>query len=727
MLGNNYYPSGNATLYAVYQQGATYNSEPVCAAPSFTITYLDDNNILDVDTFEVGATITPIADPTKEGYTFTGWIPALPATMPAQDLRVIAQWQLIPCPSPENLEVANGSITENSALITWNSNQNNSFGGVYYANGALAGTNTQLSQRWYLSELQPNTNYRVGVYAYCSLDRVSDTVWVEFTTSCEVITNFPWTENFDSYVGNQTYSELPVCWSYINTSTSSQVFPAVCSISSYSHSGNNHIRLDSYIDTDPQDEYAILPRMQNINGLRIQFDARKHSDNIGGTIFVGVMTNPADASTFTTIGSLTPDSTIYEHYTFSFSDYTGSGEYIALLMRAADPINYSLAVCIDDIIVEELPIEPHSITINQVTGGTIYVNVVDNHGNAYSSTTDTIAAYNAWVNLSVEPNAGYTFDDFVVTTASEIPIEIINSGFVMPGEDVIVSATFTLNTYTVTAIVDPENAGSVTGTGTYNYNTEVTLTATPATGYSFNYWQNMNIADNAEETDNPLSFNVFEDVTYKAFFTKIDYELVYMDGEEVFESVTYNYGDIIDPMSAPVKEGYTFIGWSPAEPATMPAHNDTLYAQWELIPCLAAENLAVANGSLTTTSALITWNSSQNNTFGGVYYENGALAGSNTQLYQRWNLTELQPGTNYRVGDCALPASIGPDTADDHEFELSEAACQCLPYYVAAQQLLPDLVMDYGAMLGMFRQAVDMLGPDTAGESGRIAQTFYGG
>ena len=73
----------------------------------------------------------------------------------------------------------------------------------------------------------------------------------------------------------------------------------------------------------------------------------------------------------------------------------------------------------------------------------------------------------------------------------------------------------------------------------------------------------------------------------------------------------------------------------------------------------------------------------------------------------------------------AAPAAIPADADDDYEFELDEAACQCLPYYVAAQQLLPDLVMDYSAMLMMFNQAVNMLGADAAG-SGRIAQTLYG-
>ena len=73
----------------------------------------------------------------------------------------------------------------------------------------------------------------------------------------------------------------------------------------------------------------------------------------------------------------------------------------------------------------------------------------------------------------------------------------------------------------------------------------------------------------------------------------------------------------------------------------------------------------------------------------------------------------------------ALPETLPDDAPDDYEFELDEAACQCLPYYVAAQQLLPDLVMDYGAMLGMFNQSVNMLAADGSGPAGRVAQTLY--
>ena len=75
----------------------------------------------------------------------------------------------------------------------------------------------------------------------------------------------------------------------------------------------------------------------------------------------------------------------------------------------------------------------------------------------------------------------------------------------------------------------------------------------------------------------------------------------------------------------------------------------------------------------------------------------------------------------------ALPGAIAPDAPDDYEFELDEAACQCLPYYVAAQQLLPDLVMDYSVYLTMYNMMVSQLDTHLPGENQRIQQRLFGG
>ena len=111
-------------------------------APKYTLTYKDGNATLSTQQYEAGQAITPIADPTKSGYTFNGWSPSVPATMPANDLTVTAQWtqneqpvepirpDSISISGPNAVQVGNtitltAAITPSNAdtdtTITWNS------------------------------------------------------------------------------------------------------------------------------------------------------------------------------------------------------------------------------------------------------------------------------------------------------------------------------------------------------------------------------------------------------------------------------------------------------------------------------------------------------------------------------------------------------------------------------------------------------------------------------
>ena len=61
----------------------------------YTITFdTDGGSAIDPITQNYGTTINAPADPTKTGYTFTGWNPELPATMPAENVTVTAQWSI---------------------------------------------------------------------------------------------------------------------------------------------------------------------------------------------------------------------------------------------------------------------------------------------------------------------------------------------------------------------------------------------------------------------------------------------------------------------------------------------------------------------------------------------------------------------------------------------------------------------------------------------------------
>ena len=52
---------------------------------SYLLTYMVDGEVVEADSVVYGTAITAIAEPTKEGYTFSGWS-EVPATMPADDV-----------------------------------------------------------------------------------------------------------------------------------------------------------------------------------------------------------------------------------------------------------------------------------------------------------------------------------------------------------------------------------------------------------------------------------------------------------------------------------------------------------------------------------------------------------------------------------------------------------------------------------------------------------------
>lgn len=137
---------------------------------------------------------------------------------------------------------------------------------------------------------------------------------------------------------------------------------------------------------------------------------------------------------------------------------------------------------------------------------------------------------------------GYTFSGW-----SEIPET-------MPDHDVEVTGTFSINSYTITYKID----GEVFKTESVEYGSAITPPEAPAReGYTF------------EWIDVPETMPA-HDVTITGTFTVNKYKLTYMvDGEE-YKTSEVEYGTTIIAEDEPMKEGYTFSGWSEI-PETMPA------------------------------------------------------------------------------------------------------------------------------------------------------------
>lgn len=73
----------------------------------------------------------------------------------------------------------------------------------------------------------------------------------------------------------------------------------------------------------------------------------------------------------------------------------------------------------------------------------------------------------------------------------------------------------------------------------------------------------------------------------------------------------------------------------------------------------------------------------------------------------------------------AIPATVPQDAPDSYEFEVDEDAAACMPYFVAAQQLVVDLVVDYAPLLDLYQRMVAGLDTTPPASSGGIRQSFY--
>ena len=103
----------NKTLVAA-NADATYKSLGFTQVPKrYAITFVTGSGVTPIDPIEieVGSAVTRPADPTRSGYIFTGWLPEVPTTMPANDVTCVAQWALIVA------TVEAGGVTTNHTTI----------------------------------------------------------------------------------------------------------------------------------------------------------------------------------------------------------------------------------------------------------------------------------------------------------------------------------------------------------------------------------------------------------------------------------------------------------------------------------------------------------------------------------------------------------------------------------------------------------------------------------
>ena len=151
------------------------------------------------------ATLTNLApETTYDVYVITNC--ATPDEVP-DATHTIQFTTMVACPAPQNLAVS--GITTNAATITWFSNAD-SFTLEYGEAGFTPGSGTTVTTTettYQLTGLTTATAYTVNVTADCGIDGTSSVASISFSTTCEAITTFPYTEDFENN------GDMPICWS----------------------------------------------------------------------------------------------------------------------------------------------------------------------------------------------------------------------------------------------------------------------------------------------------------------------------------------------------------------------------------------------------------------------------------------------------------------------------------------------------------------------------------
>ncbi len=162
--------------------------------------------------------------------------------------------------------------------------------------------------------------------------------------------------------------------------------------------------------------------------------------------------------------------------------------------------------------------------------------------------------------------------------------------------NITLTAVYQVNSYTITFDTD---GGSAIAAITKDYGATVTAPADPTkTGYTFDGW----------DKEIPETMPA-EDITIKAQWTINRYTITFVTNSgTTIAPITADYGTEITAPARPTRSGYAFKGWDPIIPATMPAYDLTVTAQWistgSFTPSVPSSTTTTTTTTTTTSSSV---------------------------------------------------------------------------------------------------------------------------
>ena len=271
------------------------------------------------------------------------------------DTIALLETPCISCHSPTGVTVLD--VQTDAFTLSWNPIATASYYSIYLGDSVI----DQVTDTFYLyTELNANTLYQAGVRSVCGDDDSSMLKTVSVTTACSAIDTLPWHDNME-LAASQSYStwfEAP-CWDFLTDATS-QSGVYVYNNSAYNHTPGGAQSIywsgDSYYA-----DYSclILPMIDTeaipINSLQLTFWAKSGYSSYQPKLYVGVLSDITDISTFDTVAAITVNqngSAAWEEIVVSFDNYEGAGTRLAI--RGDYTGNYWYGY-LDDFTIEALP------------------------------------------------------------------------------------------------------------------------------------------------------------------------------------------------------------------------------------------------------------------------------------------------------------------------------------------------------------------------------------
>lgn len=288
------------------------------------------------------------------------------------------------------------------------------------------------------------------------------------------------------------------------------------------------------------------------------------------------------------------------------------------------------------------------------------VTILENGGSSVSDLTYNISDQQQILTIQIpNPPAAKTFDGWVLAQSPYVCATIDSEDdtkLIIPANsigNITLTAQWVNTEYTITYVTN-SGVGSHGNPTTYNIDTTTFALVQGSmvrTGYTFGGWYSDDLFNNQ------VFFVTKGSTGNKTFYAKWDinqYTIYYdSDGGSAKSPDTYNFGATVTTPSSPTKTGYTFSGWSPSLPSTMPANDVYVTAQWSINSYTV---IFEENGGVTKTNLTIQYNASVSNPGGTTrtgynfdqwYTDSGlttpavfpfTMPAGNVTLYAGWNL-----------------------------------------------------------------------------------------